>query len=98
MLTVTKADKFPLVVAKFTTKKEIVNSQLVADIEVEFVGVKKSYKNIILKYSPTSEGFHAEGKFDLLLQNHSIEKPSLLGVDINDLVPITLVADWKKIN
>jgi hypothetical protein len=49
-----------------------------------------------LKITQTPEGFHAEGKFDLLLDGHSIEKPSLLGVDINNLVPISFASEWKK--
>ena len=97
MLKVTKADKFPLVVARIKSKNQITNGQLIADIEIDFVGLKKVYNGVALKITPSADGFHAEGKFDLLLNNHKIEKPSLLGVDINDLVPVTIVADWKKI-
>lgn len=97
MLKVTKADKFPLVVAKIRTRKEISNGQILADMEVDFVGVKMKYLKLPLKVTPTADGFHAEGKFDLLLDNHKVEKPSLLGVDIENAVPITLNADWKKI-
>jgi hypothetical protein len=97
MLNITKADKFPLVVARIKTKVGIINSQLLSDIEIEFSGVKKTYSNIAFKITPSADGFHAEGKFDLLLDYHKIVKPSLLGVDINDLVPVTIVADWKKI-
>ena len=31
--------------------------------------------------------------YDLILDNHKIEKPSLLGIDINDLLPVTIDAD-----
>jgi hypothetical protein len=92
----TKADQYPLVVARLRTKTEISKGVLLADIEIDFSGVKMDYKNIALKITPTEEGIHAEGQFDLLLKNHKVEKPSLLGVDINDLVPVTFVADWKS--
>jgi hypothetical protein len=97
MLKVTKADKFPLVIARIKSKKEVKNSILLADVEIDFSGIKKNYSAIPFKLTSTTDGFHVEGKFDLLLDNHNIEKPSLLGVDINSLVPITLAADWKKI-
>ena len=97
MLKVTKADKFPLVVAKIKTKNKVVNNQLLADIEIEFVGVKKTYSNISFKVKTTDSGFTTEGKFDLMLNDHKVEKPSLLGVDINDSVPLTIVSEWKKI-
>lgn len=97
MLNTTKADKFPLVVAKITTANEVINGDLKADLEIDFSGVKHLYKNVILKASFKDGNLHAEGKFDLLLDEHKIEKPSLLGVNINDLVPMNIVADWKKI-
>ncbi len=97
MLKVTKADKNPLVVAKIRTRKEIKNGQLLADMEVDFVGIKMKYLKLPLKVTSTADGFHAEGKFDLLLDKHQVEKPSLLGVEIENAVPVTINADWKKI-
>ena len=78
MLKVTKADKFPLVVARIKTKNEIKNAELHADVEIEFVGIKKTYSNVIFKITTEKDGFHAEGKFDLLLDDHKVEKPSLM--------------------
>jgi hypothetical protein len=97
MLRVLNAEKYPLVVAKIKTKNEIKNSELVADVEIELSGVKKLYQNVIFKTKSLPTGFHAEGNFDLQLSNHKIERPSLLGVEIKDIVPITITADWKKI-
>lgn len=97
MLATTKAEKFPLVVAHIKTKNEITNGVLLADIEIDFAGVKQNYKNVSFKIIESADGFHADGFFDLILDNHKIEKPSLLGVDIENLVPITISADWKKL-
>jgi hypothetical protein len=95
MLKTTKADKFPLVVAKISTPNEIVAGVLKADVEIDFVGVKYFYKAVNFNSSIKDGVLHVEGKIDLLLSQHKVEKPSLLGVDINDLVPLTIVADWK---
>ncbi len=97
MLKVTKAEQFPLVVAKIKTNNEIKNGELIADLEIEFSGMKKSYSKIVFKTNETADGFHSEGRFDLILDDFKIEKPSLLGVDIESIVPMTIVADWKKI-
>ena len=96
MLKTTKADKYPLVVAKISTANEIVNGILKADIEIDFVGVKYLYKNINFNSNVKDGILHVEGKFDLILSQHKVEKPSLLGVDINELVPLTIAADWKQ--
>ncbi|MDO9183273.1 MAG: hypothetical protein Q7U04_12745, partial [Bacteriovorax sp.] len=97
MLSTTKADKFPLVVAKISTPSEMTNGQIIADLEIEFSGVKHLYKSIVFKTSFKDGILHVEGKFDLILGEHKIEKPSLLGVDIEDIVPLTITADWKNI-
>lgn len=96
MLNVTKADKFPLVVVRVKTKSEIAGGKMVADLEIDFAGVKKTYQGVVFAAKQTADGFHVEGKFDLYPTKHNVEKPSLLGVAIEDNVPLTIVADWKK--
>jgi hypothetical protein len=97
MLKYTKADKFPLVVAKITSKNEITNGELLADLEIDFGGIKHLYKNIKFNATLAKGNLHVEGKLDLLLDQHKIEKPSLMGVEIKEIVPLTINADWKKI-
>lgn len=97
MLKYAKADKFPLVVAKISSKNEISNGVLVADLEIEFGGIKHIYKNVSFNAKISDGNLHVEGKLDLLLDQHQIEKPSLMGVQIKDIVPLTINADWKKI-
>ncbi len=96
MLKTTKADKFPLVVARVFTKNEITNGVLIADLEIEFSGVKHLYKNRPFKASLVENILKVDGSFDLLLEDHKVEKPSLLGVDIQNIVPISITAIWKK--
>jgi hypothetical protein len=70
---------------------------MIADLDVEFVGIKKSYPGVVFTTSKTADGFHVAGKFDLLLTNHKVEKPTLLGVAIDESVPMNIEADWKKL-
>lgn len=97
MLTTTKADKYPLVVAKILTPNEIQRGELKSDLEIEFSGVKHLYKNVLFKAIVQDGVLHVEGNLDILLSDYKIEKPSLMGVTINDKVALKIVADWKPI-
>jgi hypothetical protein len=97
MLRTTNAEKYPLVVAKIQTQKEFTKGELIADLEIDFAGVKHIYKSVPFKAFFKDNSLHVEGKFDLILSEHKIEKPSLMGVEIKDLVPLTISAIWKKI-
>lgn len=97
MLKTTKADKVPMVVAKIKAPADITSGKMLADLEIEFAGVKKNYSKIPFIVSGSGKTFKVQGQFDLNLDDHKIEKPSLLGVDIENLVPITISAEWSKI-
>lgn len=97
MLGATKADKFPLAVVHVKTKSEITSGKMIADLEVEFAGIKKSYPGIVFITTQVADGFHVSGKFDLFPTKHNVERPSLLGVSIEENVPLSIEADWKKI-
>ena len=94
MLKTTKADKFPLVSARMMTTGEVKDGKILVDLEIDFGGVKKLYSKIPFTYIADATGFSTEGSFDLLLDGHNIEKPSLLGVDIESIVPIRITAHW----
>ncbi len=94
MLSTVKADKFPMVSAMIKTDKEIVGNKMIANLEVEFAGVKKTYEKVPFEFKKTANGFSVSGSFDLLVDAHKVEKPSLLGVDIENIVPINISAQW----
>lgn len=94
MLNTVKADKFPMVSAMITTDKEVVNNKMIVNLEIEFAGVKKTYEKVSFDFKKTETGFSVTGAFDLLVDAHKVEKPSLLGVDIENIVPITISAQW----
>ncbi len=97
MLGVVKGDKFPLVAVHVKSKSDISSGKLIADLEVDFAGIKLNYPGVVFTATKTADGFHVAGKFDLLLLKHKIERPTLLGVAIDENVPMTIEADWKKI-
>ncbi len=94
MLNTTKADKYPVVSAMIKTDKEVTNNKMFLNLEVDFSGVKKVYEKIPFDFKKTANGFEVTGSFDLVLDAHKVEKPSLLGVDIENLVPIKISAQW----
>ena len=94
MLNTVKADKYPMVSAMITTDKEITGNKMLANLEVDFAGVKKLYEKVPFEFKKTANGFSVSGTFDLLVEAHKVEKPSLLGVDIENIVPITISAQW----
>jgi len=79
------------------TSSLIDNGKINADLEVEFGGIKKSYQQIPFVTVVNSGGFTVEGKFDLALTGHNIERPSLLGVSIEEAVPVTIKGEWNKL-
>lgn len=96
MLNTTKAEKFPLVSAHVLMNSEIKDGKTIADFEVEMGGIKKTYSKVPMMIKTSEKGFSAEGSFDLFLDDHKIEKPSLLGVSIENIVPIHFSAQWQK--
>lgn len=94
MLNTVKADKYPVVSAMITTDKEVANNKMLANLDIEFAGVKKTYEKVPFEFKKTANGFSVSGTFDLLVDAHKVEKPSLLGVDIENIVPITISAQW----
>jgi len=94
MLNTVKVEKNPMVSAMISTEKEVSNNILLANLEVDFAGVKKTYEKIPFEFKKTENGFEVNGKFDLMIDSHNVEKPSLLGVEIDNLVPIKIQANW----
>lgn len=93
MLKATKAEKNPMVIARIKAPAEL-GPEYKGDVEIEFAGVKHLYPGVVFKTTGNAVSFHAEGLINVSLINHKIEKPSLLGVEIEDQLPITITADW----
>lgn len=97
MLLVTKAESYPLAIARIVSTGEVKDSSLICDMEIEFGGMKNIYKAVPFNLTPKGNDFLVQGSFDLILSQHNINRPSLLGVKIKDIVPVTISAEWKKL-
>lgn len=93
MLKTTKADKYSMVIARIKAPSDL-SADFKTDVELEFAGEKHMYKGVVFKTNGNAQGFHAEGKINVSLNNHKIERPSLLGVEVEDNLPVSISADW----
>lgn len=68
-----------------------------ANLTVEFAGEKHDYKAVPFRIVRLSKRrFRAEGKIPLTLENFKIKPPSLMGMKIENEIPVTVKAVWKK--
>ena len=69
-----------------------------ADLEIQFAGKKVKYPQVKLEIaSMPSDEAHITGVIPLSLKDFEIKPPTLLGVPIQDLVPVKLEMFWKKV-
>jgi polyisoprenoid-binding protein YceI len=88
MAEVLEVGKYPLVVfkaaARLGSQGRLPAGELPVDGQVDLHGVKKTYR-IPLTISPQQDGsLHVKGSFDVSLDAHHVERPSLLFVKIDD--------------
>jgi hypothetical protein len=68
-----------------------------ADLEIEFAGKKFKYAKVQLQVEPWgTDGAHITGVIPLNLKDFQIELPSLLGIPIDEKVPVQLDMYWKR--
>ncbi len=101
MLQITQGADHPLitVVIDFKTRaKKGVPDKVLADLTVQFAGKTVKYPQITLKMVPL-EGSQVQvtALIPLSLKDFAITPPSLLGVPINDSVPVQVDTTWKKV-
>jgi hypothetical protein len=91
MQTILEVTKFPLVTVKGTFSEASL-SKPSFDMKslVSFHGVEKEYVLTI------KTGASSSGKFTLLLEDHKVERPSLLMAKIDNEVPINFTFTWKE--
>lgn len=98
MVEVLEAGKYPWVVFKGTTRLGAggeVPKEVTMQGEVELHGVKQPV-SVPLKLEATADGVRAKGGFDVSLDAHHVERPSLLFVKIDDACHIDIDFVLKK--
>tara|TARA_Y100000768_G_scaffold388309_1_gene383469 strand:- start:5293 stop:5829 length:537 start_codon:yes stop_codon:yes gene_type:complete len=96
MLTYTKASKYPMIQVRTNIPTTLKNNQFV-NLKISFAGIDKEYKEIKL-VSSTDDSIVTKGTILLKLSDFNIEKPSLLGISIENIVPINISIHWSKID
>lgn len=91
MQTILEVTKYPLITVKGTlAETELSKSQFEIKSIVSFHGVEKGYTLQINSSSPST------GKFVLRLEEHNVERPSLLMAKIDNEVPVSFTFAWKN--
>ena len=87
MLVYCKAFDFPYIIFQSTSIKVLENT-LVIEGRIEFAGKEKEIKTSAKLNGLDNNLFAIEGELDILLSEFEVERPSLLFVEIEDLVKI----------
>ena len=95
MQEVTRAALHPLIVVKAKTKTTKMDDWKQLDIEVDFAGKKHTYKNIKFEITSKDETMDVSSSFNILLSDFSIQRPKLLGIEVEDAVKISFVSKWQ---
>lgn len=92
----TKPALFPLVSVRGQVPKEINQDKVEIELYVEFAGVKKHYSRIPFQFVQNGDLLNVSGQIELSLKYYGIKAPALLGVSIDDKVPLKIKTQWKK--
>lgn len=66
--------------------------------EIEFAGVTKPIKFNSFEVKETGNSLKTSSKFSITLTSFNVERPSLLGVSVDDNVELEVVGEWKSVN
>ena len=91
MQTILEVTKFPLITVKGKLPEaDLSKQEFEIKSLVSFHGIEKEYTLKIKKGSTFS------GHFSILLEDHKVERPSLLMAKIDNEVPISFIFNWRE--
>lgn len=96
MLETVKGALYPVITlrSRFSSRPA---TPIVADMEIEFAGQKRTVRGVALSVTAQAPGELAvSGKFAISLRDFGISAPSLLGMVVKDEVPIEFSSVWVK--
>lgn len=93
MQEVTKESQYPLLTVNSTFSDPDNITEI--DLEIDFAGVKKTIKKLKLSKNKTDRVIEINSTFPILLSEFKINRPSLLGVSIDDKVEIDVKTKWE---
>ena len=98
VLKLTEATKHPFVSCVLDLKMPDKNTKT-ADITVNLAGKDKKYQNIPINIDVIDKDhLKINGTIPMKLTDFNIEPPSLLGISIEDEVPVDLELKWSKVS
>lgn len=95
MREVTKAALYPIVTVRGKVPHEIKTDDVKLDLEVELSGVKQTISQVPFHFKNQGKELEADGDFKISLKQFKIKAPSLMGIEIDDIVPIKIKTVWK---
>ena len=91
MQTILEVKKFPLITVKGTfPESNLAKQNFEIKSLVSLHGIEKEYV-LNINYGATSSG-----RLNLLLEDHKVERPSLLMAKIDNKVPVSFSFEWKE--
>ncbi len=86
-----------MVTVKVLLKEPSKSQTIKTDVEVNFAGQTKIYKNVPIKVEmASSQKAKVSGQVPLHLSHFKVEKPSLLGMAISDNVEVDFNMTWAQ--
>lgn len=97
MLETMKGAAHPMIVARLEfPKSELTKKELMLNVEMEIAGVKKKISLNGIQKSESGNGFSVDLTVPFKLSDFGLERPSLLTLKMDDLVPVKIQAQWAK--
>ncbi|MFN8847898.1 MAG: YceI family protein [Bdellovibrionales bacterium] len=92
----TKAALYPVVSVSGALPQNIENEAVEIELDVDFGGVKKHYSKLPFIFQQKDDRLDVKGEITISLKDHQMKAPSLLGVSIDDKVPLKIKTQWKR--
>lgn len=97
MLQVTRGAEYPLVTVRTKVpESELHSGTIRADLEIQFAGQTKQYKQLAFQLTATGNEIRLSGTVPATLADFKIEPPSLLSIPIKNEIPIRVEMAWRR--
>jgi len=97
MLQVTRGAQYPMVTVRTHLPESAANdTQIHADLDVEFAGQAAHYKDIPFQLSTQGKEKRLTGTIPTKLDDFKIDPPSLLTMPIKNDIPVKVDMTWKQ--
>ena len=97
MLEATRGAEDPLVVVRVHfPEAELQQSTIYADLDVQFAGQTAHFSHVTFQRQSQGNEMRITGTVPSTCADFKIQRPSFLGMSINNDIPVVVVATWKQ--